>query len=42
MDETKLTKQDKEGGGSSTYVISATSLQEIDDEGLLYKYENNV
>lgn len=29
-------------GSDETYVISATPLQEIDDKGLLYKYENNV
>jgi hypothetical protein len=28
--------------GNATRVISATPLQEIDDAGLLYKYENNV
>lgn len=29
-------------GNNATYVISATSLQEIDDGGLLYKYKGNV
>lgn len=29
-------------GSDETYVISATPLQELDDFGLLYKYENNV
>jgi hypothetical protein len=29
-------------GSNETYVISATPLQEIDDAGLLYKYENRV
>ena len=28
--------------GNATRVISATPLEEIDDAGLLYKYENNV
>ena len=29
-------------GSDEAYVISATPLTEIDDVGLLYKYENNV
>lgn len=29
-------------GSNATYVVSATSLQEIDDAELLYKYEGNV
>ena len=29
-------------GGCATYVISATPLTEIDDEGLLYKYYKKV
>ena len=32
----------KPKGSDSNYVICAICLQEIDDSGLLYKYENNV
>lgn len=32
----------KPAGNSETYIISATPLQDIDDAGLLYKYQNNV
>ena len=37
---TELYKEPK--GSNATYVISATPLTEIDDAGLVYKYENNV
>lgn len=37
---TELYKEPK--GSDESYVISATPLTEIDDAGLLYKYEGNV